>query len=390
MTKITPKIGFIILGLSLLLLVVEIFGTTILGVAFMGENNGLYIFNILYFIIAFTATAGILAPICGILNKKSSVNISWKLFSALSLILSIILFLSFGGLETVGSRWSHYSGGGSYIGSNPVFSPDGTKVIFSSPSTGHGDIYTIDIDGSNHKRLTMSKDYEGEPIYSPDGSKICYVRENRYKGHSQIYIMDIDSNNQKKLTTNLKYSHSCSFSFSPDSKQIVFNDDSQTRLGISLINCDGSNLKHLNIAGSNPTFSSDGRSIYYYTVKDNGSPNYEIVAVEIWKLDVNTLNKQLISVIEGELYEIRYAPDFEKIVYVAWQGEPQQYQQIFIANIDGTSITQLTHSKELKSTPSFSYDGSKIIFLSEPQGRGGDIMIMNSDGSGLKSIGKTN
>jgi TolB protein len=384
MVKITPKIGFIILGLSFLLLVVEIFGTTILGVASMGADSGLYIFNILYFIIALTVTTGILAPICGILNKKSSINISWQLFSALALILSIILFLSLGGLESVDGRWSHFSGGGSYIGSNPTFSSDGTKVIFSSPNTGHGDIYVMDIDGSNRKRLTTSKDYEGEPICSPDGSKICYIRKDRYKGHSQIYIMDINGNNQKKLTTNLKYSSSCSFS--PDSKQIVFNSDGK----ICLINSNGSDLRCLNIVGTNPTFSPDGKSIYYYTAKDSGAPNYKIIAIEIWKLDVDTLKIRAVSTIQGELYEIKFSPNFKRIVYTAWQGSPQQYQQIFIANIDGTSIIQLTNSKELKSTPSFSWDGSKIIFLSEPQGKGGDIMIMNSDGSDLKSIGKIN
>lgn len=384
MTKITPKIGFVILGISLLFLIAEVFGTMILSVAFMSEDRGLYIFNVLYFIIAFTVATGILAPICGILNKWNKIVIGNKLFLVLVFVLGVMLFLLFGGLESISGRWSHFSGGGSYIGSSPVFSPDGKKVIFSSPSTGHGDIYTIDIGSSSRKRLTTVNDYEGEPIYSHDGSRICYLREDKYNGLGEIYTMDTDGNNQKKLTADLKYSSACSFSL--DSKQIVFNNDGK----ICIINSNNSDLRCLNIIGVNPVFSPDGKSIYYYTARDSGSPDFKMIAVEIWKLDVDTLKAQMVFAIQGELYEVNYSPDFKKIVYVAWSGELQQYRQIFMANIDGTSVTQLTNSKELKSTPSFSYDGSKIIFLSEPQGRGGDIMIMNSDGSGLRSVGKTN
>jgi TolB protein len=387
MKQITLKVGIVILSISLALLFAEYFISTISGVAMQGEQGSLYIFNAIYFIISLTIAIGILGPVSGILNKWEKINITWKLFILFSFLLAIVIFLLFGGLEAMTGRWAHYSGGGSYIGSNPVFSPDGTKIIFSSPNTGHGDIYEMDVDGSNRKRLTTAKDYEGEPFYSPNGSKICYVREQR--GQGQIYTMDRDGKNQKQLTSGSAVFNACSFS--PDNKQVVYYNFSEHKHTICIMNTDSTNQKCLigdNIDKSNPVFSAQGDSIYYYTVKTDDS--YKMTAVEIWKQNINTLETQFVSTLLGELYEIKFSPDYKKIVYIAWQGDSQQYQQIYIANIDGTSVKMLTNTKELKSTPSFSYDGSKIIFLSELEGRGGDIMIINSDGSGLKSVGKTN
>ena len=115
MKKISLKTGFIIFGIALILFIAECFFITLLDFAFtsMSVNIGSCIFSILYFIYILTATVGILAPICGILNgilnkilnKKSGINIGWKLFSALTLILSVILFLLLGGLGMVLCWW---------------------------------------------------------------------------------------------------------------------------------------------------------------------------------------------------------------------------------------------------------------------------------------------
>jgi len=390
MKKITLKFGFVIFGISLILLAVEFFISMILG---MAGGLGYYIDATISFIILLTAAIGILAPVSGMLNKKEKINITWKLFILFSFILTTVIFIFMSRFGTESSYWHQYSRGGSYLGSNPVFSSDGKKFIFSSPSTGHGDIYEMDINGLNKKKLTTTKNYEGQPVYSPDGSKICYVRES---WDCQIYIMDSNGENQKQLTSGSAVSKNCSFS--PDNKQVVFKRTSFRpgyQNGIEefcIINADGTNqkcLKNDNIDdGSNVVFSPQGDSIYYYIAKTDSS--FKMTAAEIWKQNINTLETQLISTISGEIYDIKFSPDFKKIVYIAWQGNQQQHTQIYIANIDGTSAVQLTNTKEYKSAPSFSPDGSRIIFLSTPQGgRGGndDIISINSDGSGLKIIG---
>ena len=95
-------------------------------------------------------------------------------------------------------RWDRYAGGGSFIGARPSMSPDGSLIVYSSPATGHGDIYRINADGSHRVRLTSHHSYEGSPMFSFDGARICFMREENGFGH--IWIMDRDGKNQKQLT----------------------------------------------------------------------------------------------------------------------------------------------------------------------------------------------
>jgi TolB protein len=82
----------------------------------------------------------------------------------------------------------------------PKFSPDGSKIVFSSAKESPPQIFVMDADGCNIKQLTT----EGGtyPAWSPDGSKIVYVRySDEYSSkHGQLWIMDADGSNKKQLT----------------------------------------------------------------------------------------------------------------------------------------------------------------------------------------------
>ena len=57
---------------------------------------------------------------------------------------------------------------------NPDWSPDGTKIAFSSDRDYNGEIYIMDIDGSNQKNITNTSNFdESDPSWSPDGTKIA-------------------------------------------------------------------------------------------------------------------------------------------------------------------------------------------------------------------------
>lgn len=275
-----------------------------------------------------------------------------------------------------GYRYAH---GGTYIGSNPSISPDGSKIIFGSTRYGVGDICVINSDGSNWVRLTDTEAYEGEPVFSPDGSKIAFVSER--DGLGEVYIMNSNGSNQTRLTHSKFYdAHP---TFSSDGKKIMF-----TRMlrkekwfwdynEIFTINTDGSEERRLTnnrVAECNPSFSPDGARILYQ---------------EVWNDEIYVMRSDATDVVRlGSGTKPVFSPDGQKIVFVA-PGVPGVYE-IYIMNSDGSNPTQLTDTKGYNTSPSFSLDGSKIIFLAEPKGgltRGnGQICIMNIDGSDLKVI----
>ena len=75
------------------------------------------------------------------------------------------------------------------VGTNyiPVFSPDGTRIAFMSGRDGNPEIYVMNVDGSNLRRLTNHPAGDGTPTWSPNSEQIAFVSDRT--GTPQIYLM---------------------------------------------------------------------------------------------------------------------------------------------------------------------------------------------------------
>ncbi len=125
-------------------------------------------------------------------------------------------------------RYEEYIGGGLYKGEHFSLSPDGKMIVYSSPRTGHGDLYLVGSDGAHTRRLTSNPNYEGNPSFSPDGSKVTYEREQNKCGH--IWIVNADGTGQKQLTFGSAYDSEPRFT--PDGLHIWFTREPQGTLYI--------------------------------------------------------------------------------------------------------------------------------------------------------------
>lgn len=87
---------------------------------------------------------------------------------------------------------------------DPDWSPDGTKIVFSSTRDGTRDIYVMKSDGSEVTRLTNDGFEDGGPVWSPDGTKIAF---SRYLGsnNNDIYTMNTDGTGQTNITNSPAY-----------------------------------------------------------------------------------------------------------------------------------------------------------------------------------------
>jgi Tol biopolymer transport system component len=130
---------------------------------------------------------------------------------------------------------------------DPGWSPDGTKIAFLSLRDGDYEIYLMNADGSDLKRLTDQRlDYYTHK-WSPDGTKIAFI--SNVDGY--LYIINVDGSNLTKLDKFDYYVNS--FAWSPDGSVFVITacprvwDDMEKmkKSEIYTLNTDGSNLKRL-------------------------------------------------------------------------------------------------------------------------------------------------
>ena len=81
-------------------------------------------------------------------------------------------------------------------GLHPTWSPDGKRIAFIAGKNPGDDaqIYVMDVDGRNRKRLTRDFVHKRLPSWSPDGKRIAYV------GDNVIWVVDSDGDNPRQLT----------------------------------------------------------------------------------------------------------------------------------------------------------------------------------------------
>jgi hypothetical protein len=122
------------------------------------------------------------------------------------------------------------------------WSPDGMRLVYSS----NGDVYVIDMDGSNPVNLTPGPAWATDPAWSPDGSQIAFAREDN------IWVMVSDGSDARQVT-DLENSIPGAFyraayepAWSPDGERIAFAaPGEQATTAIWVVGSDGSNLTRL-------------------------------------------------------------------------------------------------------------------------------------------------
>ena len=112
-------------------------------------------------------------------------------------------------------------GGTAADDSQPSWSPDGGQIAFTSQATGDGDLYVINADGSNVRRLTKRKERDGNPNWSPAGHK-SYSSSTRTA--TDLGVVRPDGTGLRPLTKTT--SQEVDPAWSPDGTRLAFASDS--------------------------------------------------------------------------------------------------------------------------------------------------------------------
>lgn len=306
----------------------------------------------------------------------------------------------------------------------PVWSPDGSRIAFSSNRDGKNEIYVMDADGSNVKRLTNNRADDVNPIWSPDGRRILFDSER--DGNREIYVMDADGGNQIRLTRDNAVDSTSTWS--PDGSLIAFASNRDTgpaynpyNMDIYLMNSDGSNVRRIVDDPEydvGPQWSPDGRKILFMTGRNGNFDVYDMNAdgtgqrnltadydksdgAPVWSLDGQHIafsrrieGKEQIFVMDadgGNLKRVTHnsannglpgwSPDGSKLVF---QTDQDGNLEIYAISVDG-ELAQLTDDAADDLSPDWSPDGNRIAFSSNRNGKQ-HIYLMNADGSSLAQI----
>ena len=82
----------------------------------------------------------------------------------------------------------------------PIFSPDGEYIIFTSDRDGNKEIYSLELETNVIKNLTNNLGDDWNPRFFHDGNKIVF--QSTRDGNWEIYLMKKDGSSQENLSNN--------------------------------------------------------------------------------------------------------------------------------------------------------------------------------------------
>lgn len=273
--------------------------------------------------------------------------------------------------------------------------PD-NRILFTRTTGSNSDIYSSDLKGGNLVQLTSEATTETAPQLSPNRDLIAYT--SNATGQYQLYTMNRDGSNQRRITTLAVEGYNnagVGYRWSPDGSQLIYSHYNQ----LYRINRDGTGLVLLATAPAERHFRECD-----WTAQNGGRIVVQTIGVNSYDAELYLLNTDgsgatlLVGNLPGRLDSPSFSVDGAFLVYTrdvaGFNGinGRQLDSHIFTQRLDGTRLVDITLSNSATTpkiagtndlTPRYSPDGYSLIFINQPNDNltPGDVWTVETSGN---------
>jgi Tol biopolymer transport system component len=279
------------------------------------------------------------------------------------------------------------------------WSPDGARIIFQSTrdNLGCDQIFTMKADGSDVTMVSTGKGVTTCGYFLPDGKQVlfasthaaseaCPKRADRSKGYVwdvfpgfDIYVANLDGSGLKRLTDAPGYDAEATVNFK--TRKIIYTSLASGDLDLWTMNLDGSNKKQFTRKpgyDGGAVFSRDGKKVVWranYPPDAESSAKYQALLkenltapmkMELMIAGADGKNQKQLTNFGCASFAPTFTPDGSKILFASNKHKCDSRNfELFLINTDGSGLEQVTDFGGFASFPEFSPDGKKLVFASD-------------------------
>ncbi len=246
-------------------------------------------------------------------------------------------------------------------------SPGGDKMAYSAYSYDYNGIqvFTMSSKGGDYFQLTKhqnSSTYNTLPVWNRDGTKLYYVYSDTAVSRNGYSVYSISSNGENNrlvadldVQTNVSVSKDETYLLMGD---VVFNKDSLK--GIFTYHLQGKSLKRLSTSGKdhytyNPVFSPDEKKIAFVVRRSPDEAGSGPYYFKINTMNADGSGQRTLITLPAEFYygdvSVNWSPDGSKLTFNGSKEGGDPLHDIFVINLDGTGLTQISFASQFESTP---------------------------------------
>ncbi|CAN5125958.1 hypothetical protein BH20ACT13_BH20ACT13_04200 [soil metagenome] len=228
--------------------------------------------------------------------------------------------------------------GGLFFQVEPAWSPDGTRIAFSSRRGGSFDIYVMNADGTGTEQLTSTKEDDSHPTWSPDGEQIAFARD----APGDIFVMSSDGPGALRISDPLAQEAEPAWSLDGDWIAYIRRTPGTPVREVWLVRPDGSERHALTSEGAKaytPAWSPDSARIVF-----SSDQNGEVF--ELYTVGIDGKGLRSVTPTAGDLFEPAWSPDGSKIAF-------SEGGAIFTVELGGGDVEKLTDTENNDSSPAW-------------------------------------
>lgn len=230
----------------------------------------------------------------------------------------------------------------------PAWSPDGAKLVFTSPCRIEADtyreasLYSMNPDGSELTPLTTAPGGDFDPAWSPDGKRIAFT--SLRDGKKDVYVLTLE-NMQIVRLTNTDNEENSQPAWSPSGEQLAFVKKRFDASQIWIMSSTGEDPNQMVRSGQElwdfePIWSRDGQEIIFSQRQVNVRSLPWLMKIRIENSETQTASHLDLGGAVSGFQNIQFSPDGYWIVYEG--GEGLDRKDIYYMTASGGTRNRLT------------------------------------------------